>query len=156
MVGQTSSRMVSPRGCLEEHLRQIPHPRMGGGANLIEDDESKRGGVCNTLGKSHIGRGQERTEIYKECPTSNTNNAFWGLMLVDEWRTPQLSVLGWQQFQDGWPSWEGFTRATKSKSVSSDVAKRTILVVWGAGCYNYVLALIVQYILCLRVCVLVI
>ncbi|KAK1428288.1 hypothetical protein QVD17_17119 [Tagetes erecta] len=46
------------------------------------------------FGKSHIGRGQERSGIYKECPTSNTNNAFWGLMLVDEWKTPQLSVLG--------------------------------------------------------------
>ncbi|KAK1441607.1 hypothetical protein QVD17_07634 [Tagetes erecta] len=49
---------------------------------------------CNTLGKSHIGRGQERSGIYKECLTSNTNNAFWGLMLKDEWKTSQLSVLG--------------------------------------------------------------
>ena len=49
-----------------------------GGENLIEDDESPRGMIVtipttekininhrNTLGKSHIGRGQERSLVHK-------------------------------------------------------------------------------------------
>ena len=42
-------------------LQMVSEPllcRSGYGANLIEDDESQGGG-CNTLGISHIGRGQE-------------------------------------------------------------------------------------------------
>ncbi|KAH9705032.1 hypothetical protein KPL70_011714 [Citrus sinensis] len=36
-----------------------------GGANLSEDAESPRGGVCNTLGESHIGKARERCWVYK-------------------------------------------------------------------------------------------
>ena len=36
-----------------------------GGANLSEDAESPRGGVCNTLGESHINKARERCWVYK-------------------------------------------------------------------------------------------
>ncbi|KAM0032627.1 hypothetical protein Hdeb2414_s0016g00477101 [Helianthus debilis subsp. tardiflorus] len=55
-----------------------------GGANLIEDDESLRGGGdcndtdkrkinmdhCDTLDKSHIGSGQERSLVHKQSNAS--------------------------------------------------------------------------------------
>ena len=47
-------------------IRAAPRVLLSHGrANLSEDAESLRGGVCNTLGESHISKILERLWVYK-------------------------------------------------------------------------------------------